>query len=399
MSVLQNALRSVVSTTTQLKNYQTFGYGSLTSSAKNVNVKSSLTISAFYSGVDMIANSIATLPHSVIQKTEDQVQYLTEHPVNKLLNVRPNYYQTPFNFKHLIAITILLRGNSYAGIITNDNGEKIGLDFWDHNLVTVIDYNDELYYQYKGQTYKSYEVLHFPGFSFDGKTGKSLLEFAADNLGVTLNSQKFASNSLEDQGLTYGVIETEKSLKTGAKDAIGQAFEKRLTSMNKHRAAVLDEGMKYNRIGLNPEESKFIDSYANGIEDIARWLHIPNHKLRIKGEGGYNSMVQMEQDYLQSAVKPIAQKIKEELDYKLFTDSEKKQKLSVDQNFKILLQVDPKSRAEYYKSMVFLKAMTPNEIRKLESYNPYDGGDQFLQMSNLLNEEQLKKLLADENEG
>jgi hypothetical protein len=49
--------------------------------------------------------------------------------------------------------------------------------------------------------------------------------------------------------------------------------------------------------------------------------------------------------------------------------------------------------------MVFLKAMTPNEIRVLESLNPYDGGNQFLQMSNLLNEEQIKKLLADESEG
>jgi phage portal protein BeeE len=121
--------------------------------------------------------------------------------------------------------------------------------------------------------------------------------------------------------------------------------------------------------------------------------------LRIKGEGGYNSMVQMEQDYLQSAVKPIAQKIKEELDFKLFTNSEKEKSIAIDQNFKILLQVDPKSRAEYYKSMVFLKAMTPNEIRVLESLNPYPDGDQYLQMSNLLNEEQMKKLLADESKG
>ena len=167
--------------------------------------------------------------------------------------------------------------------------------------------------------------------------------------------------------------------------------------MNKHRAAVLDETMKYKKIGLNPEESKFIETYANGIEDIARWLHVPNHKLNIKGEGGYNSLIQMEQEYLQTAVKPLAQKIKEEFNAKLFTDNEKNQNISIDQNFKILLQVDPKSRAEYYKSMVFLKAMTPNEIRKLESMNPYDDGDQFLQMSNLLNEQQLKKLVQDEN--
>jgi len=399
MSVFQNALRSVVSSPTLLQGFPGFGYGGLTESAKKVNVRSSLTLSAFFSGIDMIANSIAILPNAVVQKTDDTVSYLKDHPVHKLLNTRPNYHQSAFGFKHQIAATVLLRGNFFAGIVTDESGNKIALNFWDSNLVTVIDYKDELFYQYKGEMYKSYEVLHVPGFSFDGKLGKSVLEFAADNLGVTLNAQKFGSMSLEDQGLSYGVIESDKKIDSPAKDALGTAFEKRLTTMNKHRAAVLDEGMKYKSIGLNPEESKFIETYASGTEDIARWLHVPNHKLRIKGEGGYNSMVQMEQDYLQSAVKPIAQKIKEELDFKLFTESEKSDSIAIDQNFKILLQVDPKSRAEYYKSMVFLKAMTPNEIRVLESLNPYEDGDQFLQMSNLLNEEQMKKLLADESKG
>ena len=398
MSVFQNALRSVVSAQTFVGGFPGFSYG-LTESAKKVNVRSALTLSAFYSGIDMIANSIAILPHSVCQKTEGNIKYLKDHPVNYLLNNRPNHHQSPFGFKHLIAFTVLTRGNYFAGIVTDESGNKIALDFWDPGLVTVIDHEGKLFYSYKSEMYSAYEVFHVSGLSFDGKLGKSVLEFAADNLGVTLNAQKFGSSSLEDQGLSYGVIETDKVLKAPAKDAIGSAFEKRLTSMNKHRAAVLDEGMKYSKIGLNPEESKFIETYASGTEDIARWLHIPNHKLRIKGEGGYNSMVQMEQDYLQSAVKPLAQKIKEELEYKLFTDTEKLDYIAVDQNFNILLQVDPKSRAEYYKSMVFLKAMTPNEIRVLESLNPYDGGNQFLQMSNLLNEEQIKKLLADESEG
>jgi HK97 family phage portal protein len=398
MSVFQNALRSVVSAQTFVGGFPGFAYG-LTESSKKVNVRSALTLSAFYSGIDMIANSIAILPHAVVQKTDNNITYLKDHPVNKLLNNRPNHHQSPFGFKHLIALTVLLRGNYFAGIVTDESGNKIALDFWDSSLVTVIDHEDKLFYQYKSKMYSAYEVFHVSGLSFDGKLGKSVLEFAADNLGVTLNAQKFGSMSLEDQGLSYGVIESDKKIDSTAKDNLGTAFEKRLTSMNKHRAAVLDEGMKYKSIGLNPEESKFIETYASGTEDIARWLHIPNHKLRIKGEGGYNSMVQMEQDYLQSAVKPLAQKIKEEIEFKLFTDPEKANSIAIDQNFKILLQVDPKSRAEYYKSMVFLKAMTPNEIRVLESLNPYEDGNQFLQMSNLLNEEQMKKLLADESKG
>ena len=64
-------------------------------------------------------------------------------------------------------------------------------------------------------------------------------------------------------------------------------------------------------------------------------------------------------------------------------------------NYKKLLEVDPKTRAEYYKNMVYIKAMNPNEVRKLEDMNPYDGGDDFLQMANMMTEEQIKKELQD----
>ena len=151
MSVFQNALRSVVSSPTLLQGFPSFGYGSLTQSANKVNVGSSLTLSAFYSGIDMIANSIAILPHAVIQKTDDTVSYLKNHPVQKLLNTRPNYHQSAFGFKHQIAANVLLRGNFFAGIVTNESGNKTALNFWDSNLVTVIDHENELYYEYKGK--------------------------------------------------------------------------------------------------------------------------------------------------------------------------------------------------------------------------------------------------------
>ena len=62
-------------------------------------------------------------------------------------------------------------------------------------------------------------------------------------------------------------------------------------------------------------------------------------------------------------------------------------------NYRKLLEVDPASRAQYYKDMVYIKAMNPNEVRKKEDMNPYEGGDGFLQMTNLETKEQIKKKL------
>ena len=395
--IITQAVRSLTSGDNQIKYPNIFGFSGMTASARKVSISSSLTISAFYSGINTIGNSIGILPHVVQVNDDNQRNPLKTHPAYQLLATRPNNYMSAFTWKHLMTITMLLRGDSYSAIIRNENGQITSFMFLPWDETTVIDFEGNLYYMYKSEIYTSDEVLHFKGFSFDGKTSKSVLQFAADSLGKTLNAQKYSSDALNESGLSYGVLETDKQMKGDVKEAVADAFESRLAKTSKHRSPVLDEGMKYKRITLTPDETKFIETYANGIEDIARWLNIPRHKLHLEGEGGYNALVQMEQDYLQSAILPISTRIKEELDYKLFSDSEKQQGLNVYQNHKKLLQVDPKSRGQFYKDLIFMGAISPNEIRMLEDMNPYADGDKFLQLSNLLTEEQVKKTLENGN--
>jgi phage portal protein BeeE len=46
-------------------------------------------------------------------------------------------------------------------------------------------------------------------------------------------------------------------------------------------------------------------------------------------------------------------------------------------NFDGLLRGDTESRAAYYREMYNIRAINPNEIRKHEGMNPYEGGDKF----------------------
>jgi HK97 family phage portal protein len=363
-----------------------------------VNVNSSLTLSAFYCGVDTISNSLALLPTSVFQKKEDQREHFPAHPADYLLYAEPNQYMTAFTFKKIMCIAVLLRGNAYALIVRDNAGNINALQYLDPDMVTVIENNGKLFYKYKSNVYAADEILHIPGFSFNGITGKSVIAYAADSLGVALSAQKFGSDSLHNRGISHGVLETDKSLDPGPKKNISNAFAGALNGGEMHRSAVLDEGMKYKPLSLKPAEAQFIETYAAGIQDVARWLGIPSFKLHIEGEGGYNFLVQMSIEYLQTGVMPRAQAFKEELQRKLFTKAERSNGLYINQNYKKLLQADPKARGQFYKDMVFLKAMTPNEVRELEDMNPYDGGDEFLQMSNLLNEQQVKTLIKDGTE-
>ncbi len=59
-----------------------------------------------------------------------------------------------------------------------------------------------------------------------------------------------------------------------------------------------------------------------------------------------------------------------------------KDNLIIKFNANALLRADAKSKAEYFKTMWGIGALSPNEIRSAEDLNSYEGGDEyFMQLS------------------
>lgn len=364
-----------------------------TQNGKRIDVDHSLKISAFWCGVNTIANSLALLPKHVMQKRGKNREVINDHPVDFLIHNEPNARMTAFSFWFSYAVCILIKGAGYARIHRNGNGDIFALELWNPTDVAILDYNGQLFYTHKGKTYLSDEVYHVPNFCMNGITGRGVLQYAADNMGISLAADEFASNSYDNKGVSYGVLETDKELNPNGKDFVRKMFNQSLDTNDKHRLTVFDEGMKYKRITLTPQESDFIKAKASGVEDIARWLSIPLHKLHAPGEGGYNFLVQMSIEYIQTAVLPLGQKIKEEAQRKLLSDKEKKDGHYIFMNYRKLLEADPAARAQYFKDMTYIKAISPNEVREFEDLNPYDGGDEFLQMTNLQTQTEIQNNL------
>ncbi len=374
------------------------GFGAVTDKGRTLTVNGALKISAFWCAVNTIANSIALLPKSVYKKADGERHRDETHPVHYLIHDEPHSYMTAFMFWFVMAVSMLVRGNGYAYIERTGGGAVKALHFLDPFQVTVHEHKGKLFYRHKEDYYHAFEIFHLPGFAFNGITGRSVVQFAADNLGVSISADEFAANAYSDKGITYGVAESDREIKDTGRRNIEVIFNNALVAGNRrHRVAVFDEGLKYKSIDLKPAESEFVKAKAQGVEDIARWFNIPLHKLHAPGEGGYNFLVEMSQEYLSNTIAPIGEKIKQEAQRKLFTPRERAMGLYVHLNYKKLLETNPEKRANFYHKLIYAKVMTPNEARELEDMNPYDGGDEFLQMTNLQNESQLKKDLQDES--
>ena len=369
--------------------------GASTEAGKKVNHNASMKISAFWCGVHAICNSIALLPKQIYTSKDDVREHLTDHPVNYLISKEPNECMTQFNFWFTMILHALVRGNGFAKIYRNGAGQVVSLEFYESHEVAIYKLEGKLWYQIlkTGQWLHSDEMLHIPGFAWNGISGIGVIQYAADNLAIPLNADAFGSDAFGDRGVSYGILETDKDLQDKGRKNIAKLLNQSFNTSDKHRLAVFDEGMKYKRISLTPAEAQFIETKAAGVEDIARWLSVPKFKLHTDGEGGYNYLVEMTIEFWRSAVAPWTQKIKEEIERKLLTKNEKLAGVFCYINYKKLLEVDPKARAQYYKDMWFIRAINSNEIRKAEDMNPYKGGDEFLQPANMLSEMQLNNEL------
>lgn len=398
--VFKPQLRSAETLSLKQINTGLFGLPMLfNTSQTHATETTALTLSAFYNAVDILSDDIAKLPKTVFKKEGENRNKFTQHPVNNLLAKRPNPKMTPYDFWKTIELLRLIKGNAFAEIVRNQNtGVAIAWYIRDNHDVKVLETEDKLYYKYKDRLIDSSDMLHFKGFSLDGKVGVGIVTYAAAQLGVSLEAQKYGTTIYQNRGLSYGVIESDNSVTDQNKKLISEGFTAKMSEQNPHKAPVLDEGLKYKKISITPAEAQFLETHKNGIIEVCRWLNIAPHKLKDLTSANYSNIYQQSIEHVQDSVLPRVISKEQELDYKCFTEKER-QNLYVKFNIASLLRGDLAAKSQFYTAMVYAGIYTRNEIRGLEEKNPIDGLDEMLQPVNMQALSIANQLIKDQSNG
>jgi HK97 family phage portal protein len=186
-----------------------------------------------------------------------------KHPLYRLLHDEPNPEMTSFAFRETLMSHLLLWGNAYAQIIRNAKGEVIALYPLMPNKMTVDrDLSGRLFYLYHrtsedipslGKDSQVYlnptDVLHIPGLGFDGLVGYSPIAMAKNAVGLAIATEEYGAKFFANGAAPGGVLEHPGTIKNPqkVKESWNAAYQ---GSQNAHRVAVLEEGMKYQPIGI-----------------------------------------------------------------------------------------------------------------------------------------------------
>lgn len=370
-------------------------FGLTAGSATSATQKTALTLSAFYNGINIICNDYAKLPKGVFQKVDDQIIKHTTHPLRYLINKRPNQYMNRFMFDSMLIQDAILKGNGYAVIDRNANAQPTALQYinQDETPVEVVKHENQLYYKIKGyaSAIHSDNIIHIPGFSFNGITGIGVVTHAANSLGVNLSSQKYASEYYDQKSLGTGVITTDKVLDIDQKERYSDGFTKMLSKKQAYTVPVIDGGMSFTPIKVTAQEAQFLLANENGINEVARWLNINPSKLKHNKDINNSISESLNREHVQDSILPWAIKGEQEYDVKLFTQAEKHNNYYIKFNTNSLLSADKVAQADYWSKLIYAGVLTINNVRALLEMNPVNGGDVIRTPVNSQTEDQVQK--------
>lgn len=374
-------------------------FGNTTTSGTPVSYSSALTVSAYYNAVDQISNDFAKAPFKIYRKTDTGIEAQGTHPAAMLLGKEPSPLMTSFVFRKMLVQSAINKGDGFAHIIRNGAGTPVELCLLDYYDVTDIRKHDgQLWYKITGieQMVPGSNMLHLMGYTNNGLRGISVVKFAAQSLGVSINAQDFAAKSYQNKAISSGVLSTDSQIKSDLKPVISQKFNEHMTAGNEHRTAVLDDGLKYQRISLTPAELQFLETTQHGVIEVARFLNIAPHKLKDMSNANYSSLEYLGIEHQQDCVMPWQLKWEQECDRKMFTPREKKDHFTRFET-NALLRADVKSRTDYYSRAVTFGWMTQNEVRRKENLKEIDGHDYLLTPANSQTMEQIQAKINTEN--
>jgi HK97 family phage portal protein len=364
--------------------------GSESASGVVVSESSSMTSSAVLACLRVLSTTMAMLPFPLYRRLNNGgKEKAFDHPLYYLLHDSPNNYQTAYEFRQQMLSQVLLHGNFYALIERDPQTGDVTeiLPFADPSKMEVALFADEPRYRYtlesgKVLTMGQDKVLHIKGMSTNGLIGLDLLDSGKDNIGLTLAMQTYASKFFKSGGNISGTLEHPGSLSEDAAKRLRLSWDKAYSGVsNAHKVAILEEGMKYSKIGATPEEAQALESRKFQTIEVCRIFGVPPHMIGDLERATFSNIEHQSIEFVTFCIAPWAKMIEQRVSKQLL-DQEEKRRYFAEFTLSALMRGDYKSRQEGLNIMRQNGIINANEWRELENFNPIEGEEGSIYLVN-----------------
>lgn len=346
-----------------------------------------MRVAAVWACVRLLSDALATLPVALYKTDGVRNTLARKHAVNRLLSVRPNNWQTPFEFQRMALAHVLLRGNFYAQKIVSQ-GRVVDLLPLVPSRVQVKQSNGyDIVYQYQLDrgTFKTFaqdEILHFRGLSVDGVRGLSVLEAARNSISLAVQTETHGRRLFTHGATPSGVLKHPKELSGEAIERLRAQFNDHVAGEeNAHKPILLEDGLEWQQLSMTAEDTQFIDSRKFSRTEIAMFFGVPPHMIGDveRGTSWGSGIEQQSLGFLVYTLMPFIINFQQALVRDLLKPEEQMDYV-VKYDTAMLTRADFKTRQDGLAIMRRNGVISANDWRKVEGLDPIqdEAADDYL---------------------
>ena len=366
-------------------------------SGQLVTSETGLQLDVVGSVLDRLAGSISTLPIGIFERLDDNERRpAREHPLYKVLHIRPNRRQTAVEFFDEQQRHLAWWRNAYARIIPGDSPVD-QLDPIHPSRLLKIERSADgwVYYTFKrlgndaGQdTYREDEIFHVrkAPLTADGLMGRPVWETSRETLGRAQAVEQFGALYFANGGSGGGVLKHPGNFRSpGERDEFLAGWREGGTGLNRHRDRLLLFGLDYTPFSVNNDEAQFIETMKEMGSKLCRIWNMPPHLAGILDKATFSNIEQQSIEYVVHTLSPWIAAWEQAATRDLLIGDDQ-DRYFIEINVAGLLRGDIKARYDAYAVGRQWGWLSINDVRRLENLNPVEceEADDYLMPLNMI---------------
>ncbi|WP_234373992.1 phage portal protein [Streptomyces scabiei] len=370
--------------------------GSANSAGVRVDQETALMYAPFFAGVRVIAEDLGLLPFFLYERMARGKRRATDHPLYPLLHDAPNPMMGAMAFKEALQGHAITWGRGVAYVVTHERTGVIE-ELWplrpdrlrvktrqmgNGKVARWIQYRDDVNGIYANLAPGEYLCIN--GLGDDGLTGYSVVELAANSIGLGLATEHYGAKVFSNGAAPAGALTHPENLSPEARRRMADDWENIHRGIDRaHRVAILEEGVTWQAVGLPNDANQFLETRKLQVTDMARWLRLPPHKIGDLDRATFSNIEEQQLDYVSSALSAWLTRWEQSVYTQLLLPEERGIYFA-EHLVDALLRGNTAARYAAYAIGRQWGWLSANDVREKENLNPVDGGDAYLVPLNMV---------------
>jgi len=253
-----------------------------TASGRSVTMRTAIKVATVFACCRVIGNGLAQVPFKLMREVDGRRIPAKNHPLYRLLSLKPNDWQTSFEFRQMLAWHIELAGRAFVFKNRSSNGRMLELIPFAPGQVSPRRDPEtlEMLYDVFGsdgtfRTFTKKHIWHLRGPTLDGIEGLDVVKLAGEAIGLAMTTEEAVAQLHRNGIRNSGIYSVEGTLDPKQYEDLSGWVTKQFAGLqNAGKPMILDRNAKFLNTSMSSIDAQSNETRKLQIEQICSFFGV-----------------------------------------------------------------------------------------------------------------------------